>query len=408
MSTLEPRPGDTIVLDATYAFTPHPTLPKMAFGQEGRKELVYQLSKNGGRFAFKIFKPQYRVASLVDTCRNLSKLSIGGFEACRRLCFARPLYSKLIDQYPDLEYAVLMPWIQGSTWFDVVMSRASLSKDACKTIAKNTAEVLANLEKQGYAHCDVAGSNVIVNTVQGQVNFIDVEDMFGPGLPKPSACPMGTEGYQHPSSRANQDRGQWCLSGDRFSAAVLLAEMLGWFDPEIRKIGDQEHFFAPGEMQDPNGQRYKRLLSTLRGLSKKVADCFERAWTSATLEDCPPLAEWAKLLEFPVVSEWIPIPAPPPAAAPVISWEKLRRPVPDAPKFFRRTSKDVLEWLSSQGAEGYIVQESEDDSFSRFREIHKGESTRCRISSQKSPRYYRVCAYSLSGSSPWSSILSVR
>ena len=52
--------------------------------------------------------------------------------------------------------------------------------------------------------CAPAAPNVIVNTLSGEVNFIDVEDMYGPGLPSVGDWPNGTEGY-HDRTSKNQD-----------------------------------------------------------------------------------------------------------------------------------------------------------------------------------------------------------
>lgn len=425
MAVLEPQPGTTITLDDTYKFLPHPTVPAMAFAQEGRKAVVYQLAKNGRKYALKIFKPKFRDPSMVSTSQNLSNLALRGLEACDRICFTRSNFTGLINQYPDLEYAVLMPWVNGSTWFDVVFQGMAINQDACKQIAKNTANVLANLERQGYAHCDIAGPNVIVNTLNGDVSFIDVEDMYGPNLPEPNAYPLGTDGYQHLEAR-KRIKGQWCAAGDRFSAAVLFAEMLGWSSADIRNNRDEEHYFSIGEMQNPSSQRYLRLLKFLRDLSKEIGGFFERAWNSSTLEECPTLAEWAKALEFPIVTQWIPIEAPPPAASYVFLWsDPIVAPTqktfefvkivveiddtapPEAPKFFRSLSTS-LAWLPSFGAEGYLVQESSEISFAQPIQYYKGNQTECAIQPDGTSKFYRVCSFNKSGNSKWSVVVTVK
>lgn len=75
MSRFDPQPGDRIALASIgYEAMPHPAVPTMAFGQEGRKAVVYQLKSSGKFFALKIFKKLYREAYLVDTCRALAQL----------------------------------------------------------------------------------------------------------------------------------------------------------------------------------------------------------------------------------------------------------------------------------------------------------------------------------------------
>lgn len=416
--------GDHIVIDQkSYVFRPHPSVPDMAFGQEGRKAIVYQLGLNSSLFALKIFKTRFRDPALVDTCNNLSQLNLKGLDVCTRECFSPATHQTFLRRYPEMEYAVLMPWILGATWFDVVVRRTAISKDSSKVIARNTADVLVNLEKRGYAHCDVAAANVIVNTTNGDINFIDVEDMFGPMLPPPNSFPKGSEGYQHKTLKPPSTGHQWCAEGDRFSAAVLLAEMLAWHDLDIRNHADDEHYFDVKEMQDPQCERYRILMRVLRGFSDQIGDLFERVWLSQDLADCPTLSEWDDALQFPLVSAWTPIEQPAPAAAFQITWEPLVIPeskgmpvefttftslpitiasdIPKAPAFFRRDNAG-LKWYPSDGAEGYIVHESDEDGFLSPRVVYKGPDAKFLMAEEPTSMYYRVCAYNSFGSSPWS------
>jgi len=325
MKRFDPQPGDSIVLERKeYQFRPHPAVPSMAFGQEGRKAIVYQVQRDGQLYALKVFKRQFRGAYLVDVCRKLARLVLRGLEVCARHCLTQATARAAIEQHPELEFAVVMPWIQGATWFDIVFSGTALPRNACLQLARNAASVLAELEKRGYAHCDVAGSNVIVNTQTGKVSFIDVEDMFGPDLSAPAAFPQGTAGYHHPLSRSSA-QGQWMAAGDRFSAAILLAEMLAWHSPEVRNASEEEHYFAEEELQDPSSQRYRLLVDTLADQSPALADCFARAWRAPEPAACPSLTEWATKLGEVKASDWMPIQAPVQPYRPV-SWTPILEP----------------------------------------------------------------------------------
>jgi serine/threonine protein kinase len=332
-----------------------------------------------------------------------------------------------------MEYAVLMPWIQGSTWFDILRNETNINQDASKKLAKNTANVLAGLEERGFAHCDVAGANVIVNTITGMVSLIDVEDMFGPSLSLQGNFPQGTAGYQHRTSR-NGEQGQWCVEGDRFSGAVLLAEMLAWHNPAVRQVFNaetDEQYFAEGEMQDQNSSRYRLVLNTLAEISSEIADCFAQAWESAMLADCPPLREWAKLLEFPLVSDWLPIKPPPPQSPyQPKSWTPIPAvqatgfnptfvplPLPfetqpgrvpsEAPGFCwimgANSPAATLNWTPVQGAQGYRVEAADDESFTGAVQLYQGTDTSFMIAAHTDNlKYYRVCAYNANGVGAWS------
>ncbi len=434
MPRFDPQPKDSITINSTtYKVMPHPAVPAMAFGQEGRKAIVYQLSSNGNLFALKIFKQPFRDPGLVNTCQTLSTLVMDGLEVCTRDCFTYDLTKPLLKQYPEMEYAVLMPWIRGSTWFDILVAETSLTEDASKKVAKSTADVLTSLEDRGFAHCDIAAANVIVNTGTGVVSLIDVEDMFGPGLSLSSGFPQGTDGYQHQTSR-NEEQGQWCPEGDRFSSAILLAEMLAWHSPEIQQSFDPdiEHFFDEDELQDPNSSRYELMVNTLGEMSKEIADCFTRAWESKTLTECPPLSEWAQLLKFEKIV-WLPIEAPPPPPPyqpeflPPISAQPTEEYKPDFVSILPPgTEPDAvplvapfcwtiglgvsatLRWQLVPGAEGYIVEESANEDFTNPVRVYEGPDTSFSLSGKAGdPAYYRVCAYNSDGSGAWSKIVNI-
>lgn len=311
MATFSPLPGDNIIIgEKNFSTMSHPVVPSMTFGQEGRKATVYQLKNNGNLFALKVFKPMYRQPSLFRTCQSLSKITLPGLEVCNRLCLTTATHRSLLTKYPELEYAVLMPWVQGTTWFDMIASESALSLDDGKLLAKNTALTLYRLEQLGLAHCDIAGPNVIINPSAGQVSIIDVEDMFGPFFKKENGYPSGTSGYQH---RVVQTltKGQWQAEGDRFAAAILIAEILAWHKINIRQAAEAEHFFDNDELQNPRSPRFSLILEILSGLSPKLADCFHRAWHSRSLVDCPSLKEWYTHLKELPVRKWAPIEALP-------------------------------------------------------------------------------------------------
>lgn len=434
----EPKPNDQLSISGkTYYIASHPTVPSMAFGQQGKKAIVYQLKKDGSTWALKIFINKYKDSSLVQTCNTLSLLDINGLEVTERECFTKSSHLHLISKYPEMEYSILMPWVSGSTWFDVIVSKTNLSKKQCKDLAKETSNVLSKLEEQGYAHCDISSGNVIVNTATGKVSFIDVEDMYGPTLPEPKGFPLGTPGYQH-KSNINNDKGQWCAEGDRFAGAILFAEMLGWHDPKIRDASADEQFFLNSELQDPSSDRYKLLKSTLSNIDLKIANYFEQAWLSKKLDECPSIKEWAEILNFPFVDKWIPISPPPPPPPYEPKFKKIDFPTTESfkPKFkpldlsnisalinpslddenpnfppgqvmgFVLSNDDnhVLEWGKTKNANGYIVQMTENaDDWSKAKEVYKGSDLNWKISiSSDSTMYFKICAYNDKGQGPWS------
>jgi hypothetical protein len=317
MREFNPSPHDQMVIAGqTYQVMPHPSVPAFAFGQEGRKAFVYQISNStdGSLYALKEFKPAFRVPELVDVCDALARFSTWrGLEVCARQCLHAGRHDDVLDVFPDLEFAVLMPWIGGSTWYDIVVGERPLSRLDALTFANATAEVLAALEESGLAHCDIAAPNVIINPNTGRTHLIDIEDLYAPGFASPSALPAGTAGYAH---KVASD-GLWSPTADRFAGAVLLAEMASWHIPAIRQAADEEHYFGPTEMQE-DCSRYQLMLGTLATMDPRLAELFEQAWVSETLSDCPRLSGWRNVLYdvfrreqiSKVVADWQPIAIP--------------------------------------------------------------------------------------------------
>jgi hypothetical protein len=333
-----PNVGDELTLNnATYRIAEHPAAPGIPYGQEGRAGIVYQLlpSPTGrgaggeGAMALKVFRARFRTPALVSQAEKLAAFAdLPGLTVCRRAVLTPTRHADLLRREPDLTYAVLMPWIEGPTWVEVMLEKRPLTPQQALDLARAFAQVLVRMEEQGLAHCDLSGPNVLLPmlaqldrrladrrrpTVRGStVELVDVEGLYAPGLPRPEALPSGSAGYAHRTAR----EGLWGPTADRFAGAVLLAEMLGWGDETVREACYGETYFDPAEMPSTNspllkgegpgvravsllpagegpGVRLSILLSALaRHYGQPVADLFERAWRSETLADCPTFGEW--------------------------------------------------------------------------------------------------------------------
>ncbi|MBN1123265.1 MAG: hypothetical protein JXJ17_19495 [Anaerolineae bacterium] len=317
MSDFNPSPHDRVTIGGLlYRVMPHPAVPTFAFGQEGRKAFVYQLSggSDGGNYALKVFKVAFRLPELVDICDQLARFARWpGLEVCHRQCLNQDQHIDVLAQYPDMEYAVLMPWIGGSTWYDMVIGMTPLSRIEAATFSNATAQVLAAIEEAGLAHCDISAANVIINPTTGRAHLIDIEDLYAPDFNPPGALPAGTDGYDHKTA----SKGQWSADADRFAGAVIMSEMLAWHDSRIRKEADEEHYFGAGEMQE-DCPRYRLMIAVLADLDPRLPELFEQVWFSSTLADCPPLKAWQEVISevyhrervAGVVSDWKPLVIP--------------------------------------------------------------------------------------------------
>jgi hypothetical protein len=100
-----------------YRIAEHPAAPGQGipYGQEGRAAIVYQLiAQDGEKRALKVFEPRYRLPALVGQATRIAPLAdLPGLQVCDRTVLSARRYSGLLRQYPDLTYAVLMPWRAG-------------------------------------------------------------------------------------------------------------------------------------------------------------------------------------------------------------------------------------------------------------------------------------------------------
>lgn len=286
-----------------YRVAEHPHAPTVPFGQQGRKATVYQLVNGSDRRALKVFTPRFREPALVGVSEAICPFAaMRGLTAAERTVLTARRNSALLRQYEDLTYAVLMPWINGPTWTEALLDQRELWREDSANLARTLAMTLSALEEKGLAHCDLSGANVIIPTLGGsrgepggpwRVELVDLEEMYGPGIQRPTAVPVGSPGYAHTQAATVN----WSPNADRFAGGVLLAEMLGWCDRRVRESAWGEAYFDPQEMQQTEARRFKLLQAVLEERwGRRIAGLFERTWLSDLLKDCPTFGEWVVAL----------------------------------------------------------------------------------------------------------------
>ena len=296
--TFQPKPGAALDIEGKiYHIAEHPQAPDMPYGQEGRRAVVYQLlGEDGENYALKDFKQRFRIPGMVGVAEQLEPyINLAGLQACQRTVLTASHHRELLTEYPDLTYAVLMPWVEGPTWQELLLSEESYSSQLSLTTARSFAELMVSLEEKRLAHCDLSGPNLIIQT-GNQPGLVDLEEMYGPGFLEPESLPAGSPGYAHRSA----PNGQWNATTDRFSGAILIAEMLCWFDPAVQEAAWGESYFAPKDMQSENQRQVVLRKSLETHFGKRILDLFDQVWRSDSLRDCPTFAEWAVALPMEV------------------------------------------------------------------------------------------------------------
>ena len=291
-----------------YTVAEHPNARGLPYGQEGRAGTVFQLMCTKGAKALKVFKPRFSTPSLVMQAEAIAPYNkFPGLQACQFSVLSPSRNGTLLRKYPDLTYAMLMPWIEGQTWYDVINSRKTFTTKESLGLAQNFAKIMVCLEEHGLAHCDISSSNLIFtkNGKELSVELVDIDGMYGPNFPRPEIVLSGSPGYAHSSIQ----NGSWNGQSDRFSGSVIMAEMLGWSSPSIRKAANDGSYFTSEEMQQ-DGHRYKLLVGYLQdNFGESIAECFSTAWLSATLNECPTFGKWLVSLPGEVQELSSPVPS---------------------------------------------------------------------------------------------------
>jgi len=237
-----------------YRFNPHPANTETAYAITGKRATIYQLQdEQGALFALKVFSLAYRSPQIAAQAKQLAPFqSIPGLEACNRRVLIPVEQAELVITHPELRYAVLMPWLPGRTLEELLATKNALTPEQGLMAAQKLAETLAELEAQGVVHGNLKPANMLV-------------DLNAPN--EVAIHLVGLEGMRFDAT------------SDRFAGAMLLAELLS--GEVVREdVASQE------DVAEIIEDRWGRA----------ICDVYERAVSSPTPADCPPLLEWIDAL----------------------------------------------------------------------------------------------------------------
>src|SRR5690348_12444027 len=205
-----PSAHDTLYIDGVlYSIAEHQSAPGIPYGQEGRAAIVYRLvaDETNQTRAFKVFKPRFQIPALVGLSERLEAFaSMPGLQVCHRQVITARRNIELVRQHPGLSYAVLMPWIEGPTWMEVLFEGRVITPGQSLLLARSLTEIFAGMEERGVAHCDLSGPNVLLpilddgrrttgdGSKSSNIELVDVEQMFGEDLKRPEFVPAGSSG----------------------------------------------------------------------------------------------------------------------------------------------------------------------------------------------------------------------
>jgi serine/threonine protein kinase len=297
----EPEPGTSLDLNGeSIDFVPlEATGPAAVFvyAESGKEGTVYKVLKGREFYALKVFYPEYRNKRLLETTEKLSRFkNLEGFRVAERTIISQKLFPDVVARYPDLNYSVLMPWIDGTVWGNLLlMDDRPLQREHDFQIIQSLMKAVYNLESKGLAHCDLSNNNFIIDPTLSSIQLIDIEDMYAPDMPRPIPdISYGTPGYR---TKWIAEKGLWSPEGDRFASAILCSEILTWHDKDVRKNkAGNTSYFDEDEIGE-NTERYQLVKECLSRLSNELAVLFEKAWFSEGFDQCPSVADWMNAIE---------------------------------------------------------------------------------------------------------------
>jgi tRNA A-37 threonylcarbamoyl transferase component Bud32 len=297
----EPEPGTSIKLNGEtinfISLESNGPAATFVYAESGKEGVVYKVLKGQDFYALKVFYPDYRDIRLIENTEKLSRFkTLEGFRVAERTVINHESFPEVVDMYPELNYSVLMPWVEGTGWGNLMITNdQSLQRENYFKIAQTLIRVVLNLEVQGLAHCDLSNNNFIIDQTFSSVQLIDIEDMYAPDMPRPIPdISYGTIGYR---TKWIAEQGLWGPESDRFAIAILCSEIITWHNTEIRenKAGDTS-FFDEAEIGE-DSDRYKIMDRNLEGLSDELQSLFRKAWFSEGSDQCPAISEWMNAIE---------------------------------------------------------------------------------------------------------------
>lgn len=293
---LEPTPGMRLRINGDDIEFTALDNSEYVYAETGKEATVYRVLKGGEYYALKVFNPAYQNERLTKNSLKLAQFnSVTGLKVANRTVITERTFPDLTRKYPSLQFAILMPWIQGALWGNLMANQHTLRKDKYIQISRLLMGVICNLESRKLAHCDLSNNNFIIDPALNSIELIDIESMYASDMPRPVPdISYGTPGYRTPWIA---EKGIWEPGGDRFAAAILCAEIMSWDNPEIRenRADDSETYFTEDEIGSKS-KRYKLMKKYLGTLDPSLSVLFDKAWLSKNFEDCPPVCEWQAVI----------------------------------------------------------------------------------------------------------------
>ena len=311
----------------SYTFTADPFWPEEVFvNATGGRASVYKLrhKTKGTFFALKVFKPEFQNSYTKESFTFIQQqlLDIPGLSWVKdRVFICREDDSELFKNKENvyLNHAILMPWFDfpklAEVRENIRQKRITISTDQQFEIAQNFFQSVGLLEQRGFAHGDIAASNVLLDLDKRTVVIIDIEDMYHNSLQQPPLVfetGSGTAGYRFSSTYSS-----WDPHADRFATAIFLAELLSINNPQILQISGVDTYLSQIDIESrnltPAPAKITALMGAMKSFDSSAAQILHRAFEATELAKVPEIRAWDAVFQTLIV-----IPPPPPPVVPEI------------------------------------------------------------------------------------------
>lgn len=297
--------------------TPHPKYDNIAYHYEGAQGRAYQIiqESNKRKWVIKKFKKGMQPDSpCLAAVRSLVPRGIAFRSASKRVILSSGdlkwgdgLYSSK-DFGKWIENSILMPKMPGKSWQEVAREirtgRQKLPMVHRIGFAKYLAEAVKSMENNACAHRDLSNSNMLVDLREYVIYLVDWDSLFHGSIYFHENTPAGTEGYMAPWVKENgkwNAKKSWNRKADRFSLAILIAELL-LVNKGTARYHDGCHFAQ--EMFFNARQSYiTKTIEALHNISESLGHLFQQTIIAKSYDDCPDPLNWFEALEDVVLDE---------------------------------------------------------------------------------------------------------
>ena len=335
---MEFTPQTTLTIrDKHYTFVPsRRSNDKVFIDGSGGRAAIYKLHcKETNTFhALKVFKAgvidSYDRANFSFFQERLPEMSHFAWVK-QRMLLNPDTDASLIANYPSLKNAIIMPWFELRKLDEIrsaiLDGSLAITSQKSRHFAQLLAYALAELERQGIAHGDIAYSNILFDWERDELYIIDIEDMYHESLTKPATITKGggTNGY-----RFSDDFTSWSPLADRFAGAIMISEILSLVNDECNEASAEESYLKQDEIKDRFNEdcdSYRTLYYTIEDINVKWSKLLHQAWNATNLNHIPTLTDWETALGRPtsldnLYQQWLVMPeqiiVPEPMIDPVV------------------------------------------------------------------------------------------